>query len=93
MRYLKIFGLAFMLLSSLPALLSAKPQYPATTAVAWAAPDRDDWGYRDRDDYRRYRDRDDRRYWRHRDRDDRRWRRDRDDRRWRHRDRDDYYGR
>jgi hypothetical protein len=82
MRYLKVLGLALMLVSFLPALLSAKPQYPAT-AVAWAAPDRDDWGRRDRDD---------RRYWRRRDRDDRRWRRrDRDDWRWRHRDRDGYW--
>jgi hypothetical protein len=97
MRYLKIFGLAFMLSSFLPAALSARPQYPATTTVAWAAPDRDDWGgYYGRDGYYRYRDRDDRRYWRHRDRDERRWRRwhrDRDDWRWRHRDRDDYYWR
>jgi hypothetical protein len=86
MRYLKILGLALMLVSFLPALLSARPQYPATATVAWAAPDRDDWGRRDRDDYYRYRDRDDRRYWRRRDRDDRRWRRpDRDD--WRYRDR------
>jgi hypothetical protein len=77
MRYLKILGLALMLVSFLPALLSAKPQYPATATVAWAAPDRDDWGRRDRDD---------RRYWRRCDRDDRRWRRrDRDD--WRYRDR------
>src|ERR1051326_2483464 len=95
MQQIKILGLAFALLSFLPALLSAAPQYPAATAVVWAAPDRDDWGYRDRDDdHRRYRDRDrdDRRYWNggvyyygDRDRDDRRWHRkhwrDRDDRR------------
>jgi hypothetical protein len=84
MGYLKILGLAFMLLSFLPAALSAKPQYPASATVAWAAPDRDDWGgYYGRDGYYYpYRDRDDRRYWRHHDRDD--WR-------WRHRDRDDYW--
>ena len=94
MRYLKILGFAFLLISFLPAVLSAKPQYPTTATVAWAVPDRDDWGHRDQDDYHRYRDRDDRRYWRRHDRDDRRWRRwhrDRDD--WRHRDRDDYYWR
>ena len=98
MRYLKILGLAFMLLSSLPSVLSANPrngregggrvQNYTTTTVAWAALDRDDWGYYDRDGYyHRYHDRDDRRYWRHHDRDDRRWRRsyrDRDD--WRYRD-------
>jgi hypothetical protein len=75
MRYFKILGLGLMLLSFLPTVLAARPQYPATTSVAWTAPDRDDWGYRDRDDYYRYRDRDDRRYWRRREREARRWRR------------------
>jgi hypothetical protein len=69
MRYLKILGLAFILISSVPALVSAKP-----------VPDRDDYYHdRDRDDrrYWRHREREERR-WR------RLHRRDRDDWRWRH---------
>ena len=82
MRHLKTLGLAFLLLSFLPATLPAR-QYAAVT-VAWTAPDRDDWGWRDRDDFHRHRDGDGWRCRRHH-------RRDRDDWRWRRRDRDDHW--
>jgi hypothetical protein len=77
MRLTKIAGLALLLFSFLPGVLSAAERETATSVAAY----HDDGWYRDGDDYGH-----------RRDRDDRRWRRDRDrdrDHYYRRHDRDD----